>query len=112
MPTTLKAFRSQRTVAQCIVVSRRPFIYTTVQLLAPGNGKAESKQPKSSNKLMDHIKETSDIDLKFIMLDVDSARVVALTDASFANAPGMKSKFGFVVVMVEDWNQVNKVHYE
>lgn len=104
-------FGSQRVLAQYLGVNFRSDNGATAQLIAPGSAKVENKQCKSLKKSIYHMKETRNIDLKFNKLDVNSVRVVVLSNTSFANTPGMKSQFEFVVLIVDDQNQANIVHY-
>jgi hypothetical protein len=49
--------------------------------------------------------------LTFVPLDLETLRVVLHTDASFANADGMKSQLGFVIMLLDGKNNANIVHY-
>lgn len=108
---TREAFRGQSVLAQYISVNCRPDGGTTVQLIASENANVGNTQFKSLKKTMDRPKKTSDVGFRFINLDIDSAKVVVLSDASFANAPGSKRQVGPAVLMVDDRNHVDVVHY-
>lgn len=110
-PTTQESFRRRRALAQYIGVNCRPDICITVRLIAPGNSNVEEKQYKSLKKVVDHLKGTSDLGLNFIILDVSSARVFVCSDKSFTNAPGMENQFIFFMLMVDNHNRANIVHY-
>lgn len=58
------------------------------------------------------MKETSDLGLNFVRLEVSLVRVAVLSEASSANAPEVKSQLGFVVLMVCNHKRENIVHYE
>lgn len=89
---TQEPFRSQQALMQCIDANCRPGICATIQSIALGNSIVEENQYKSLKKTVDCLKESSNLSLSFIRLDMRSARaVLLLPDVSFANAFGMKS---------------------
>lgn len=49
--------------------------------------------------------------LKFIKLHIGSVKVVVLLDALLANTPGLKSRLGVDLLMVDDQYHANIVHY-
>lgn len=57
------------------------------------------------------MKGASDRGFQFNKRNVDSVRVVVLSEASFLSAPGMKSQLGLVVCMVDNLNRTNILHY-
>jgi hypothetical protein len=63
------------------------------------------------NSLVRICQKTADEGLHFVRLDLDTVRVVVYCDASFANAEGYRSQLGFAVLMVDDDNNANLVHY-
>lgn len=88
--TTEETVGSQPMLEQNVVVNCWPDMCATVQLIAPGDAKVENKQVRSLRKAFDPLKKASIISLKFIKLNVNSVRVVVISYAMFANAPGMK----------------------
>lgn len=60
---------------------------------------------------MDQLKETSDVGLKFIKLDIDTVKVRVLSDAVFCKLTGLKGQIGFIVFMVDGQNHAILVHY-
>ena len=109
--TTQKAFSSQRAAAQYIGVNTRPDICAAVQLIAPGNAPTTPAEFKSLSKSIKFLQETKDQGLTYVNLDLRSARIVLLTDASFANAAGMKSQLGYLILMADDNGNCNLLHY-
>ena len=57
------------------------------------------------------MKDTIDQGLDFVALDLKTVRLVLMTDASFANAEGMKSQLGYLILMVDAAGNCNIVHY-
>jgi len=49
--------------------------------------------------------------LKFIKLDLNTLKVVAFTDSSFANNNDHSSQIGFVIALADDDNNANIVHW-
>lgn len=64
-----------------------------------------------AEKEIDHMKETSDSGLDFVLLEIKSVPVVVLLDKSFANVAGLRSRLGFVILMVYGNGRANVVHY-
>lgn len=60
---------------------------------------------------VEYLKETSDLGLYLIRLDVSLIRDVVFFDVSFGNAPGMKSQLELAVLMVDNHNRANVVYY-
>lgn len=63
------------------------------------------------HKIIEWCKETCEVGLKFVPLDMDTIRIVLFTDSSFANAEHSKSQLGFVVVLADGDNNANIVHF-
>ena len=94
------------------VTKRRcPDVCAPVQLIAPGKSPTTQQEMRSLRKTTKFLKETADQGLNFVKLDIDTIRLVLLTDASFANAEGMKSQLGYLVLMVDGNGNCNIVHY-
>ena len=108
---TQQEFTSQRALAQYIGVNVRPDICAPVQLIAPGKLPTTDKERKSLKKTTKFLKETIDQGLNYVALDLKTTKLVLMTDASFANAEGMRSQLGYLVLMVDDDDNCNIVHY-
>lgn len=104
-------FISQRALAQYIGVNVRPDICAPVQLIAPGKNEVTDKDIKSLKKTTKFLKETIEQGLTFVPLNLETMRLVLMTDASFANAQGMKSQLGYLIMLVDDEGNCNIVHY-
>lgn len=55
--------------------------------------------------------ETRDTHLRFVCLDLASAKMVHLTDASFSIAKGFKYQLGYTVALVDKIGRAKIVHY-
>lgn len=106
---TDEEFKSVRAAIQYIGNSTRPDLCSPSQLLATNSPTPEQK--KDLNKLVCYCKETSDTGLNFVRLDLTSVRIAMFTDSSFANADNYKSQLGFVLLLVDDSNNCNLIHY-
>ena len=104
-------FISQRALAQYIGVNVRPDICAPVQLIAPGKNEVTDKDIKSLKKTTKFLKETIEQGLTFVPLNLETMRLVLMTDASFANAQGMKRQLGYLIMLVDDEGNCNIVHY-
>ena len=49
--------------------------------------------------------------LKFVRLDIDTLRLIVFTDASFANNADASSQIGFVIVLADEQNNANIIHW-
>lgn len=49
--------------------------------------------------------------LNFVPLNLDNVRLVLASEASFENAPGSKSQLGYVIMIFDDDNNCNIIHY-
>ena len=101
MVDTVAEFVSHRALAQYIGVNVRPDICTPIQLLAPESIPPSIKEMKTLKKVTKFLKGTAGQGLDYVKLDMKTARLVLLTDASFANARGLKSQLGFLILMVD-----------
>ena len=109
--STEKEFTSQRAAAQYIGVNTRPDIATPFQLLAPGNQPTTPAQFKSLTKAITFLKSTKGQGLHYVPLNLNTARLVLITDASFANAEGLKSQLGYLILMADKNGNCNVLHY-
>ena len=72
--------------------------------LAAGTSLYMSGQPTVQNlvevnKLLKEAKASQDWCLRFVPIDFETAKVVVFTDASWANAPGLKSQAGYLTFL-------------
>ena len=104
-------FVSFRALAQYIGVNVRPDICAPVQLIAPGSTPPSRGDMKTLNKVTKFLKATIDQGLNYVPLNLGKARLVLMTDASFANASGMKSQLGYILLMADDKGDCNVLHY-
>jgi hypothetical protein len=104
---------STRAGIQYVGGSTRPDLSARCQLLASAVAKEHPDEAtyKPLNKLVDIAHNTASDRLTFVPLDLETLRVVLHTNASFANADGMKSQLGFVIMLVDGKNNANIVHY-
>lgn len=58
-----------------------------------------------------HLKATNKQGLDIFLIDMKSVIVVILSDASFANASGLKIYLGCVMLLAEERQKVNFVHH-
>jgi hypothetical protein len=63
------------------------------------------------NRLVEVGIPTAGEGLGFVLLDLNTIRVVVLSNASFGNAEGYKSQLGFVLCIVDYANNANIVHF-
>lgn len=94
-----------------IGVNCPPSICATDQLIAPTDAKIKALQIKLLRTVINHMHITKENGLEFVRLDIESVRIVVLSDAPFANAAGLKSQLGFVVLMADSYRRVNVFHY-
>lgn len=55
--------------------------------------------------------ETKEQGLNYVNLDMQSARITLMTEASFANGPGGKSQLGYLILLMEKAINCNILHY-
>ena len=108
---TQKEFSSMRALAQYIGVNTRPDICAPIQLIAPGNKQTTTAEFKSLTKTTNFLTKTKNQGLDFIKLNLESARIVLATDASFANTADLKSQLGYFIMLVDDKQRCNVLHY-
>lgn len=49
--------------------------------------------------------------MKFVALNLDTARIILMTDASFANVSAMKSQIGYLLLMADAEGRWIEIHY-
>lgn len=104
-------FRSTRAWIQYVGCCTRPDLSASVQLLAKSSTTPEISDYKKLKKISERCKETSEHELNFIQIDMSTVRLALFTDASFANTDSHRSQLGFVLLMVDDNNDANIIHY-
>lgn len=109
---TIDQFISARALAQYIGVNTRPDICAPIQLIAPGKDPPSKADIKLLRKITGFMKDTIDQGLYYVKLNLRTARIVLVTDASFANTKDIKSQLGYLVLMVDDAGRCNVLHYE
>lgn len=62
-------------------------------------------------KVIKFLTNTIDQGLNYVPLDMPSARLVLLTDASFENAKGLLSQLRFLLLMGDRNGDCNDIHY-
>lgn len=63
-------------------------------------------------KITAFMKDTCSQGLDYVKLDLNSARIVLVTDASFANTRDLKSQLRYIILMVNEAGNFNVLHYE
>lgn len=110
-PSDEKRFASMRALAQYVGVNIGPDICAPVQLVAPGSEQTTAAEFKTLEKVIDFLKDTKDFKMVFTPLKLDTARLVLISDASFANARGLKSQLGYIIALVDDDGNCNIIHW-
>lgn len=111
MVDTQVEFNSQRALAQYVGVNVRPDVCAPIQLIAPGSQPTTDAEFKSLRRSTKFLKETRTQGLNFTPLNLETVRLVLLSDASFGNAAGLKSQLGYLIMMVDSDDNCNIVHY-
>lgn len=78
-------------MCQYIGVNCIPVVCANVQVLEPGAQTTKPVEFKSFAKEENHLKSTNENGQRFFKLDLDTVKVLILTDASSANVKGMRS---------------------
>lgn len=96
---------------QYIRINCRPDVCANVQLIAPGS---EPNTDAGYNPIMETVKQLKDKKqegFNFVKIDLETARIVLLTETSFANEREMKSQLAFLVLMMEASGKAIIIHY-
>lgn len=96
---------------QYICVNCSSDICAVVQLIVLGSEKTTNQQFVSLKRSIEHLKRGSAQELIFVKLGMSSMRVVVISEACFANAPGLKSQLGYVISIADKERSANIVHY-
>lgn len=81
-------------MAKYIGVNARPEICPPIQIISPANQTTTAPEYKALTKCIEFFHETEDKGIDFVPLDLESTRLVILSDASFENTYGIKSQIG------------------
>jgi hypothetical protein len=66
---------------------------------------------KSFNAVLENLRKTADRKLLFQSLDINTLRIVAYSDASFANNADLSSQLGFVIFLSDASRKCNVINY-
>ncbi|KAL3702992.1 hypothetical protein TMatcc_010179 [Talaromyces marneffei ATCC 18224] len=66
---------------------------------------------KALNKRLQWQLDNPERGLRFVKLDVRTLRLIALVDASFANNKDLSSQLGYVIVLADEANNANILHW-
>lgn len=104
-------FPSHRALGQSIGVCTRPDVFANINLIAPGGGETTGKEFKIFNKTIYNLRKTKEIGFSSKKFDIDTMRLVFITDASFANAKQLRSQIGFGILMADGNGTANLIHF-
>lgn len=107
---TEREFKSNQEMVKYIGVNCRPDVYASAPLTALQNEPIWKAQIILHRREIEHIEKSPPHELHFVKIDIASIRVV-LSDASLANAPGIKTQLGYVILMAIDDHSENILHY-
>lgn len=91
-------------------VKCRPDVCLGVQIIVPGAVPTISSDLKTMKKVLLLLKKEMEEGLDYMKLDMDRVRIGVLTDAYFANAKGLKSQLGYLILMDDKMKHENIVH--
>lgn len=94
-------------ISSCV----RPDLCASVHLMASEVINSSSATYMKMGTVVDWCRETCKIGLTFDPFDRNTFGLALFTDASFANKEGLKSQLGYVIVLMDDNNKGNIVHY-
>lgn len=102
---------STRAALQYVAGCTRPDLCSSTQLLSSDVQNCDEKTIEKLCKITKRARETSEIGLNFVELDLDSLQYFLFTDASFANASNGASQIGFVLCLADSSGKANIVHF-
>lgn len=111
IPQSEKEFASERAAVQYIGGTCRPDVCANTQLIAPGSEPTTKAEHRTLAKTIKYLAKTAEQGLTFAPLDLESTKVVIISDASFANARGSRSQLGFLIILTDKDGNANVVHY-
>lgn len=88
-----------------------PNVCAPVQLGAPGREQTTKGDLKSLKRAISHLQDTEEMGVRYVALDLATSRLVLFTDASFSNVKYLKSQLRFVILMADESNNANLLHY-
>lgn len=80
-------------------------------MVAAGGTKFDDVHFNSLRRELCHLKETIEIGLDLVTVDIASVLMAVLWDETFANAVGMKKHQGLVILLTDEQKQANTAHY-
>lgn len=100
-----------RALAQYAGENTRQDVCAAIQLMAPGNSPSTPAEFKTFEKTVQFLQDTKGQCLRFIPLDLQTIRLVLITDSVFANTEESKIQLGYVVLMVDEAGRAIIIHY-
>eukprot|EP00435_Cladocopium_sp_Y103_P026045 s2476_g6.t1 len=97
MPKEMTELRSVGGCLHWLVGQTRPDLAAGTSLYMSGQPTVDSLQ--QLNKLLKEAKATEDWSLTFRPVPLETARIIVFSDASFANADGLRSQAGYLVYL-------------
>lgn len=97
-------------MCQYIGVNIRPDITVRVQQIGPGNSPGRPHGLKSLNETIAHMQVASTTGLYYVPMNLATVRLIFVTDASFANARGLKIQLRYLLFMA-DTGRASIIHY-
>ena len=102
---------TNRAKLQYIGSCTRPDLYSSVQLLVSEVINNSATCYNKLNKIIKWCRETCNIGLNSIPLDLTTLRLMLFTDPSLANVSNLQSQIRFVIVLADDSDNANIIHY-
>lgn len=109
---TERELKSKRALVQYISVNCRPDVRGLVQLIALRNETITKAQFILLRKAIEHIKKSHSQGLDFVKIYIKLILVAMISDASFANAPALKSQLGYIRLIAKDKRHAYNEDYE
>lgn len=89
----------------------RPDIFAAVQLIAPGKDLVSINKMKLLEKFIAFLNETIEQGLDYVPVNLQTVRLVLLSNSSFVNVCGLKIQLGYHILMVYDAVNFSVLHY-
>lgn len=80
-------------------------------MIAPGAELTTAEEFKILEKTIKHLKKTKKVGLRFKKLNLDTVKVVVLTDASFVNSRGLRCLLGLFMLLTDGDGISNIIHF-
>lgn len=94
-----------------IGVSFRPDTCASVKLVASGKEDTTKAEFDVLKKLINRVKDTKKMGLEYVLIEMEDASLMLVTDSSFANSRDEGSQLGFVVLLEYRDGKTNIIHY-